>query len=139
MIAIDTNILIHLLVESQKEHKDARHWLMNNKDPLATTGTNIAEVLRLLTHPRVFAKPLSLIKAVELVNRFIVDFSVNVLVESDTWWMELKSLVENIPSLKGDEIFDARIALCLCYHRIKLVCTLDANFSKYPFLKIVTI
>lgn len=45
--------------------------------------------------------------------------------------------VDNIPGLKGNEVFDARIALILQKHNVKRICTRDADFKKYPFLKVV--
>lgn len=139
MIALDTNILISLLVQSQPEHSRAREWVLAVSEPLATTSTNLAELFRLLTHPRVFPSPLSLSKAIDLVQEFIEQFEVKILDESEDWWLKLKELLKWIPSLSGNEIFDARIALCLRAHGVKEICTLDADFAKYPFLKIVKI
>ena len=139
MIAIDTNVILHLLVSSQKEHPRAKAWLSGNKDRPAVTGTNIAEVLRLLTHPRVFPSPLLLNQAVDLVTEFVDQYEIVILDENEKWWKELKDLLKVNPALKGNEVFDARIALCLRYHGIRQICTLDADFAKYPFLRIVTI
>lgn len=139
MIALDTNIILHLLVESQKEHPRAKKWLSEVREPLATTGTNLAEVLRLITHPRVFAKALSLGKAVALLEEFIKTFEVRILEESGDWWLELPELLKVFPTLRGNEVFDARIALCLRYNGIEKICTLDADFSKYPFLDVISI
>lgn len=139
MTGIDTNILIHFLVKTQKEHKQAVDWFAENKDPLATTLTNIAEVLRLLTHPRVFPSPLSLKEVIDLVYEFVEKLEVTLLEESESWWLDLKELLKNLPSLKGNEVFDARIALCLRHNGVKELCTLDTNFAKYSFLKIITI
>lgn len=139
MIGLDTNILVALLIESQAEHARARQWLMNNREPLATTGTNVAEFLRLLSHPRVFPSPLRLTAAIELVANFLEQFDVRVIEESEEWWMELKELARALPSLRGNEVFDARIALCLRYNGVREICTQDADFSKYPFLKLIHI
>ena len=139
MIALDTNIILHLLVRSQKEHERARQWLTGVKAPLATTGTNIAEGLRLLTHPRVFPSPLTLADAVGLLENFLNEFQVLTLEEKEDWWLDLRELLRAIPTLRGNEVFDARIALCLRYNGIKKLCTMDANFQKYPFLEIVRI
>jgi toxin-antitoxin system PIN domain toxin len=139
MIALDTNILIHLLVSSQREHSRAKAWFEKNQEALAITLTNLAELLRLLTHPRVFPHPLGLLEALELLQGFIEGFQVSVLEESGVWWLELKDLLTAIPNLRGNEIFDARIALCLRYNGIVNFATLDSDFSKYPFLKIVII
>lgn len=137
MIALDTNFILHLLVKSQKEHQRAYHWFSNNREGLCTTHVNVAECLRLITHPRVFSKPLLLNPAVELIENFLDTFGVRVLENQERWWIDLQALTENLPALKGNEIFDAQIALCLRYHGIKELVTLDGDFLKYPFLKVI--
>lgn len=139
MIALDTNVLIYLLVSSQPEHARAKKWLDENTDGLATTHTNIGESLRLLTHPRVFARPLDLPQAVELLDCFLNDFNVEVLSDEEKWWARLAVRSASISHLRGNEIFDARIALCLQYHGISKICTLDSDFEKYPFLNVIHI
>ncbi len=139
MIALDTNFIVHLLLKTQKEHPRAYQWFSQNKSPLVTTGTNIAEFLRLLTHVRIFSPPLSLEKAVDLLHSFIKDFEVKILEEPDHWWLELIELQRDNPTLKGNEIFDAQIAITLRYHGVKEIVTLDADFSKYPFLTVIRI
>lgn len=139
MIALDTNILIHFLNPSQNEHEKVKTWFAKNTEPLATTHTNLAEVLRLITHPQVFQRPASLNQAITSLKSFLEYFSVAILKESDTWWEDLQELVHDIPTLKGNEIFDARIALCLRYHGVKEIFTFDSDFAKYRFLKMVRI
>lgn len=139
MIAIDTNILIAALVKSQGEHERVRRWLDGVSAPLTTTQTNIAESLRLLTHPRVFPRPLALKMAVAVIGNFFSAQNILVLEESATWWQELPELLVEYPGLKGNEIFDARIALCLRHNGVREICTFDADFAKYPFLKIVRV
>ncbi|MBI4373824.1 MAG: PIN domain-containing protein [Deltaproteobacteria bacterium] len=139
MIALDTNILIPLLVRSQPDHTQTKQWILAVSEPLATTPTNLAESLRLLTHPRVFPSPLSLAKAIDLVQEFVEQFDIKILEEPDDWWLQLKELLKSIPSLSGNEVFDARIALCLRSHGVREICTLDADFAKYPFLKIIKV
>lgn len=137
MIALDTNIVVDLLVNSQTDHGRAKAWLERCKDRLATTPVNIGETLRLLTHPRVFASPLALRPAVELLGHFVNNFAVVILEESPDWWQDLPDLLKQIPGLRGNEIFDARIALCLRHNGVKELCTRDSDFNKYPFIKIV--
>lgn len=139
MIALDTNILVYLLVSSQPEHFRAKAWLAQNEDALVITHTNVGEVLRLLTHPRVFSHPLDLRKAIRLLKQFIENFSVVILSDDDEWWQSLSSLIETNPGIRGNEIFDARIALCLRYHGVQRICTLDSDFVKYRFLKVIKI
>ncbi len=139
MIGLDTNIIIHYLVVSQREHLRARKWFESEKGPFATTNTNISETLRLLTHPQVFPKPLTLDQAVPLIHSFIEKLNVRILDEAEEWWLGLPELLQFIPSLRGNEVFDAQMAITFRYHGVKELCTLDANFAKYPFLKIMKI
>lgn len=139
MIALDTNIIVYCLVSSVPENERARRWILSNEDKLVTTGVNIAEVLRLLTHPQVFQKPLRINAAVKLLNQWIDDFNIQILDEDENWWKQLPTLLNDNPSLKGNDVYDARIALVLRFHGVKSICTLDADFSKYSFLKPVRI
>lgn len=137
MIAIDTNMLIHLLVKSQKEHSQVIKWFKGNREALVLTHINVAEFLRLLTHPRVFPSPLLLDAAVDLLEEFFQSTGARVLEEAENWWLGLKDLVKEIPNLKGNEVFDAQIALCLRHHGVKKILTMDSDFLKYPFLKVI--
>lgn len=135
MTGLDTNILIDLLVRSQPGHPQVRAWLEAYQGRLATTPVNIGEVLRLLTHPRVFPTPMRLGAAIDLFQHFLDEFDVMILEESSEWWQELRVLCDTIPSLRGNEVFDARIALCLRHNGLKEWLTRDTDFVKYPFLR----
>ncbi len=136
MIGLDTNIIIYAIVTSQPEHEAAARWLAANGDSLVTTPINLGEVLRLLTHPRVFPKPVTLKTAIELMRHFLDHYQVRIVFESEAWWDELKELVTIVPGIRGNEIFDARIALCLRFNGVKGFCTLDSDFAKYSFLSV---
>ncbi len=139
MIALDTNAIIHYLVKSQLDHKLVKVWFEKNTESLATTHTNIAEVLRLITHPKVFPNPMKLAAAVNLIKNFIEVFGVMVLAESQSWHEDLQPLAKLIPTLRGNDVFDARIALCLRHNGIKEIMTFDSDFLKYSFLKIISV
>lgn len=134
MIVLDTNILIDLLVSSQEGHKQA--WVMfeSMDDPPATTHVNIAETLRLLTHFKIFKKPLKMDAAIDLIESFLDAYQVSVLQNSEGWWKELRDI--GIDDLRGNDIFDAQIALCLKYNGVRKIWTKDSDFRKYPFLKV---
>ncbi|MCP5463747.1 MAG: PIN domain-containing protein [Deltaproteobacteria bacterium] len=137
MIALDTNVIIHFLATSSAEHQKTKNWFDQNKEPLATTNTNIAECLRLLTHPKVFEKPLSLSKALTVLEKFLTHYDVLICDDQNRWWQELLSLEKQTSKISGNEIFDARIALCLKFNGIKKIFTRDSDFKKFPFLKVV--
>lgn len=137
MTGIDTNLLIDLMVSSMPTHRESLASVAPIEDELCTTPTNIGECLRLLTHPRVFPKPLTLGRAVSVLGALLDFHKIRVLDESTDWWKSLTEIEGEIPGLRGNEVFDARIALCLRSHGVRRLLTRDADFRKYGFLKIV--
>lgn len=138
MTALDTNILIGIMVSSSSQHTEVMKGLENLEDELCTTPTNIGEILRIITHPKVFSSPLKLEKAVEALDQLVEAYDIRVLDEDTLWWKDLAALTKQIPGLKGNEIFNARIALCLKQHKVKRIWTLDADFKKYSFLNVIS-
>jgi predicted nucleic acid-binding protein len=138
MTAIDTNVLIGIMVSSSTFHSEMMDGLDHLDDELCTTPTNIGEVLRLLTHSKVFSSPLKLEKAIDALSLLIEAYDIRILDEDTNWWKELEEITKQIPGLKGNEVFDARIALCLRQHKVKRIWTRDADFKKYSFLKVIS-
>lgn len=137
MTALDTNVLIGLLVSSSAFHEEANRGLENLSDELCTTPTNIGEVLRILTHPKVFKSPLKVGKAVAVLSDLIESYRIRILDEDPNWWLQLNEIEKQIPGLRGNEIFDARIAICLKQNNIRRIFTRDADFKKYSFLQTI--
>ncbi len=135
MTALDTNILVAIMVESSSFHKEAVEGLENLNDDLCTTPTNIGEVLRLLTHPKVFSSPLKITKAISALADLMSCYNIRILEENNNWWKLLNEIAKEIPGLKGNEIFDARIAICLKQNNVRRIYTRDSDFKKYSFLQ----
>src|SRR5690554_3644145 len=81
VIALDTNVIVYYLVRSQPEHERVRAWVLANTERLATTSINLAEVLRLITHPRLFPRPLKLAAAADLLLTLVESLGIEVLSE----------------------------------------------------------
>jgi hypothetical protein len=135
MTALDTNILVGLMVSSSSLHEEALAGLENLSDDLCITPTNVGETLRLLTHPKVFSSPVKIGKAIAALSDLLESYKIRVLDEDIDWWRSLNEIEKLIPGLKSNEIFDARIAICLKQHGVKRIFTLDSDFKKYPFLQ----
>ncbi len=137
MTALDTNVLIGIMVSSSAHHQEVLKGLESLHDDLCTTPTNIGEVLRLLTHPKVFSSPLKIEKAVDVVEELIDSYDIRILDEEVIWWKYLPEISKQILGLKGNEVFDARIAICLKQHHVRKIFTRDSDFKKYSFLQVV--
>ena len=137
MTALDTNVLVAIMVESSDFHSEAIKGLENLSDSLCTTPTNIGEVLRLLTHPKVFSAPLKIGKAITLLSDLLQAYNIQILEEDINWWKFLSDIEKQIPNLKGNEVFDARIAICLKQNNVRRIFTRDSDFRKYSFLQTI--
>ena len=137
MTAIDTNILIDLIVASMPTHVSSTEGMQQLHDEICTTPTNVGECLRLLTHPKLFPKPLKVTAAVSAIEELFNYHQVRVLEEDINWWLEIPEMEKEVPGLRGNEIFDARIALCLRANNVKRIYTRDADFKKYSFLQVI--
>jgi predicted nucleic acid-binding protein len=134
MTALDSNILVAVMVASSSHHEEVMAEMANLNDDLCTTPTNIGELLRILTHPKVFSTPLKIEKAADALADLIECYNIRILDEDTNWWKNLGEIAEEIPGLKGNEVFDARIAICLRHHKVKRIFTRDSDFKKYSFL-----
>ena len=122
-------------MSSSMLHDDAMKGLASLSDDLCITPTNVGETLRILTHAKVFPSPLKIGKAITAFSDFCGSYSIRILDEDINWWKSLGEMEKLIPGLKGNEIFDARIAICLKQHNVKRIFTFDSDFKKYPFLQ----
>lgn len=137
MIGLDTNILISLMVSSDHQHAVATRWFLDVDDRFCLTSINMGEVLRLLTHPRVFEKPMKLKEAVHTLRDFMEEFRIELIEENRDWISDLGALADDLSGLRGNDVFDARIALSLKFNGVKEIATWDLNFKRFNFLKVV--
>jgi len=137
MTALDTNVIVGIMVSSSSLHEESMKGMAHLNDDLCTTPTNIGETLRILTHPKIFSSPLKTGAAVSAISELLESYSVRILDEDTHWWKSLAEIERQIPGLKGNEVFDARIAICLKQHNVKRIFTRDSDFKKYSFLQVV--
>jgi predicted nucleic acid-binding protein len=72
------------------------------------------------------------------LEQLIEAYDIRILDEETSWWKQLPEIARQILGLKGNEIFDARIAICLKQHKVKRIFTRDADFKKYSFLQTIS-
>jgi len=134
-IGLDTNILIYAIDSSSEFHKKTISWLNSTSYDFVCPSTVIGETLRLLTHSKVFNKPLTTSKAVAVVENFLESYTVDLIPENENWWKELKELSEKDALIKGNIIFDARICLCLKFNSVSKIASFDSDLDRFKFIK----
>ncbi len=138
MICLDTNFLVAALVSTAADHSRAVSWLKANVDRLSTTSVNVGETLRLMTHPRVFPRPATLAAATATLLGFLETFEVEILELAPDWLEALAGLLATHPglrTLRGNDVFDASIALTMRDHDVQSLLSQDEGFDRFPFVR----
>ena len=93
----------------------------------------IHEFLAIVTHPRIYAPPTPLEKAMEQIDAWMESPSLTMVAETDDYWIQLQSILQT-GRVSGPQVHDARIvALCL-QHGVSELWTADRDFSRFPGL-----
>lgn len=91
--------------------------------------------VRIATHPRVFAHPLSPADALGNIQALLDLHRVRVLSEADGFLDVYRNVTTGLSS-RGNLVPDAHLAAILRQHDVRTLYTTDADFRKFPFLDV---
>jgi hypothetical protein len=138
MIAVDTNILVYA-------HREEVSWssvasesvrsLAEGGEPWAIPWPCIHEFLAIATHPRVFATPTPLERAVDQVQAWLESPSLVLLSEGPGYWARL-SEVALVSRVGGAVLHDARIAALCLANGVSELWSADRDFGRFPALNV---
>jgi len=138
MILIDANILIDAYNPSADRHAAAKRWLeaaVAGPVPVRLAWVTVLAFVRIMTHPQVFRRPLSLQEAVGIVDEWLGHPMVSVLDAGDRHWSILRGLLLD-GQASGPLSTDAHLAALAIEHGATLHTT-DRDFARFPALKVV--
>ena len=138
MIALDTNVLVYAHREDSPwpDVADARIVeLAEGRTPWAIPWPCLHEFLAIVTHPRIYAPPTPLAAALDQVEAWLESPSLVLLSESEEYWPELCSTVQD-SRVAGTQVHDARIAALCKLHGVQELWTADRDFGRFPGLTV---
>ncbi|MCX6575314.1 MAG: PIN domain-containing protein [Candidatus Aminicenantes bacterium] len=138
MIAIDSNLLVYAHREDSTWHAAAYarlSGLAEGRAPWTIPWPCLHEFLAVVTHPRVFAPPTPLEKAVDQVEAWLESPSLILLAESEGYWRVFRTLL-GAGHILGPKVHDARIAALCLQNGVSELWTIDRDFSRFPGLKV---
>ena len=138
MILIDANLLLYGYATGTEHHERARQWLeevFSEPAPVGLAWLGILAFLRISTHPRIFASPLSIAEAVSAVTSWLTQPSVRILHPGERHWAILSRLLPESQA-RGELVMDAHLAALAIEHGAVL-CTSDRDFARFPDLRVV--
>ena len=137
MIALDTNLLVYAHREEAALHEAAcetLHGLAEGRAPWAIPWPCLHEFLAIVTHPRIFAPPTPLARALDQVAAWLASPSLVVLSESAGYWERLQQVVSK-GRVAGAQVHDARVAALCLHHGVAELWSADRDFGRFPALK----
>jgi toxin-antitoxin system PIN domain toxin len=138
LIAVDTNVLVYAHREDSPWHRAAYAalaGLAEGRAPWAIPWPCVHEFLAIVTHPRIYAPPTPLTRAIEQVDAWLEAPGVVLLSESEGYWPELRSALQS-GRIQGPQVHDARVAALCREHGIRELWTADRDFGRFAGLPV---
>ena len=138
MIAVDSNFLVYAHREDSPFHDAACVRIVELAEgnaPWAIPWPCIHEFLAIVTHPRIYAPPTPLEKAIDQVAAWLESPSLVLLAESEEYWQRLRSLLLS-GQVSGPQVHDARVAALCQEHGVSELWTADRDFSRFPGISV---
>ncbi len=133
MILPDVNVLIHAFREDAPRHAEFRDWLQGRvraHEAFALSELVLSGVVRVLTHPRVFAPPTPVDRSLAYVEALRTQPNCVVVQPGPRHWDIFTHLVRDA-SAKGNLVADAYPAALAIEHGCEWVTT-DRDFARFP-------
>ena len=138
MIAVDTNILVYAHREDSPFHEAAFRRVAELAEGPATWGIPwpcLHEFLAIVTHPRIYAPPSPLGRALDQVDAWLESPSLALLAESPAHWPTLRALLAG-GRVAGAQVHDARVAALCRQHGVRELWSADRDFSRFAGLAV---
>lgn len=139
MFVVDTNLLLYAANPDAEDYTRARAMLDECRGGIRSwflTWGIIYEFLRVSTHSRVFARPLTLGQATNWVSLLLASPRVGILVPSNRHLAVLAALTDEFPRLKGNILHDLHTVALMREHGVTEIRTADTDFHQFGFLTV---
>jgi len=138
VIGVDTNLLVYAHREEVSWHEAAYRAVVSlaeGRAPWAIPWACLHEFLAIVTHPRIFAPPTPLARALAQVDAWLESPSLVLLTEGPAYWDTLRALL-TAGRIGGAQVHDARVAAVCRDHGVRELWTADRDFSRFPALTV---
>jgi hypothetical protein len=130
---VDANLLLYAVDEASPHHIVAKQWLerqLSGSETFAFAWAVLLAFVRLATNPRVFAAPLTVEEALDLVDSWLEQPSATVVHPTDRHSPLLRELLAPLGTA-GNLASDAHLAALSIEHGAEL-CSGDSDFARFP-------
>ena len=136
MKLIDANLLLYATDTRSPRHAAARSWLerqMSGDETIALAWVVLLAFMRLSTHPQVFARPLPMARAFDVVSQWLSQPCAVVVHPGDRHAAVMRELLRPLGTA-GNLVNDAHLAALAIEHGAELS-SCDTDFSRFSGLR----
>jgi toxin-antitoxin system PIN domain toxin len=136
--SVDVNILLYASDMSSPKHPEANRFLthrVSDPDLFCIAWSTLLAFVRIATHPRIFAQPLSPDEALANVASLLSLPRVRTLSEGEGFLETYREVTAHFP-VRGNLVPDAHLAALLRQHGVRRLYTVDRDFRKFDFLEV---
>ena len=138
MIALDTNVLVYAHRAESEHHEAALRILTalcEGNQPWGLPIPCLSEFFRVVTHPRVFNPPSSLVEALDFARALTEAPACRLLKPGNNYLDHFFSSMQNADA-RGNLVFDAQIVALCREHGIARVLTNDRDFERFEGISV---
>lgn len=132
MKVVDANVLLYAVNEDSRHHRAARQWLdtaLSGGDVVGFDWVVLLAFVRIATHSSIFANPLTVDSAFEIVDAWLGSPGAQLLSPTPRHAELLQSLVGTV-GVGGNLVNDAHLAALAVEHRADVV-SFDRDFERF--------
>ncbi|HHP7233531.1 MAG TPA: type II toxin-antitoxin system VapC family toxin [Desulfobacterales bacterium] len=136
MILPDVNILVHAFRSDTSDHEMCRSWLdgvVNGDARYGMAPQVLSGVIRIITHPKVFAMPSRLEEAVRFCDLLLEQPHCLIIQPGERHWNIFKRLCAEADA-RGNLVPDAWFAALAIESGCEWI-TLDRDYARFPGLQ----
>lgn len=136
MILPDVNVLVHAFRADSSDHELCRSWLdrvVNGDSRYALSAQVLSAVIRVTTHPRVFAQPSGLDEVIGFCDLLRSQPHCVLVRPGSRHWEIFKTLCRS-GDVRGNLVADAWFAALAVESGSEWI-TLDRDYARFPGLK----
>jgi len=136
--SLDVNVLLYASDRSNDRHARARRFVEScaaGPEILCLAWPTLISYLRIATHPRIFAAPLSPNEALANVSALVGLAHVRAISELDGFLDAYRQVAGEMP-VRGNLVPDAHVAAILFQHGVSTIYSNDRDFRKFQSLDV---
>jgi toxin-antitoxin system PIN domain toxin len=136
--SLDVNVLLYASDRSSDRYETARRFLdscASGPEVLCLAWPTLMAYLRIATHPRIFAEPLSPDEALGNIKALVALRHVRTVSELDGFLDAYTHVAGDIP-VRGNLVPDAHLAAILFQHGVRTLYSNDRDFRKFEGLDV---